>query len=161
MDKPYRKNVGMVVFNSKGEVLVGERLNFKGSWQFPQGGIDDGEDPNSAAQRELLEEVGIQDAEIIYQYPSWINYDFPESLHLSSNLKKYRGQTQKWYLLYWNGKAEDCDLTAHEQEFERVRFIPFQECLSTVVSFKKDVYQKLVQEFEPKILDFLKNGPST
>ncbi|TGL63744.1 RNA pyrophosphohydrolase [Leptospira sarikeiensis] len=155
MDKPYRKNVGMVVFNSKGEVLVGERLNFKGSWQFPQGGIDKGEDPDSACKRELLEEVGIHDAKSVYEYPDWINYDFPESLHLNSNLKKYRGQSQKWFLLYWDGKAEDCDLMAHEQEFERVRFIPFKECLSTVVSFKKDVYEKLVLEFEPEIQKFL------
>ncbi|TGK07461.1 RNA pyrophosphohydrolase [Leptospira semungkisensis] len=157
MEKPYRKNVGMVVFNSKGEVLVGERLNFKGSWQFPQGGIDDGEDPKTAAERELYEEVGVKTAEIIYEYPTWIEYDFPESLKLSSNLKKYKGQTQKWYLMHWDGKAEDCDLDIHEREFEVVRFIPFQDCLSTVVSFKRDVYEKLLVEFEPKIRTYLAN----
>ncbi|TGK01361.1 RNA pyrophosphohydrolase [Leptospira langatensis] len=155
MDKPYRKNVGMVVFNSKGEVLVGERLNFKGSWQFPQGGIDEGEEPKAAAERELFEEVGIRTAEIVHEYPTWIEYDFPETLKLSSNLKKYKGQTQKWYLMYWDGRAEDCDLEVHEREFEKVRFIPFQDCLSTVVPFKRDVYEKLLIEFEPRIKTYL------
>ncbi|EPG64955.1 RNA pyrophosphohydrolase [Leptospira wolffii] len=155
MDKPYRKNVGMVVFNSKGEVLVGERHNFKGSWQFPQGGIDEGEEPLPAAKRELYEEVGISDSKLVSEYPEWIHYDFPESLHLTSNLKKYKGQTQKWFLLYWNGKAEDCDLEIHEREFDSVRFIPFQDCLSTVVSFKRDVYEKLVSEFAPKIKEYI------
>lgn len=149
MDKPYRKNVGMVVFNSQGEVLVGERHNFKGSWQFPQGGVDKGEEPEPAARRELYEEVGIRDAELIHEYPGWISYDFPESLRLNSHLKKYKGQNQKWFLFYWDGKAEDCDLEIHEREFDSVRFIPFQDCLSTIVSFKKDIYEKLLQEFEP------------
>ncbi len=155
MDKPYRKNVGMVVFNSKGEVLVGERHNFKGSWQFPQGGIDEGEDTKTAAERELYEEVGISNSKLVYEYPDWIQYEFPENLNLGSNLRKYRGQTQKWFLLYWDGKAEECNLETHEREFDSVRFIPFQDCLSTVVTFKRDVYQKLVQEFEPKIREFL------
>ncbi|EQA43974.1 putative RNA pyrophosphohydrolase [Leptospira broomii serovar Hurstbridge str. 5399] len=159
MEKPYRKNVGMVVFNSKGDVLVGERTNFQGSWQFPQGGIDDEESSEEAAQRELYEEVGIQNGIIIYEFPEWIQYDFPESLSLNKHLKKFRGQSQKWFLFYWNGVAEDCRLDVHEREFERVRFIPIRDCLTTVVPFKRDVYEKLVMEFEPKIRSYLSRGP--
>ncbi|TGK32639.1 RNA pyrophosphohydrolase [Leptospira gomenensis] len=155
MEKPYRKNVGMAVFNAQGEVLVGERLNFLGSWQFPQGGIDDDEDPKKAALRELYEEVGIDTGIVVSEYPDWIAYDFPDNLPLSRNLQKYRGQLQKWFLIYWNGNAEDCDLETHEREFESVRFIPIEKTLETIVSFKKDVYNKIVKDFGPKIRSYL------
>ncbi|AKH78548.1 RNA pyrophosphohydrolase [Leptospira interrogans] len=157
MDKSYRKNVGMVVFNSRGEVLVGERLNFLGSWQFPQGGIDDDEDPIKAAMRELYEEVGIDSGKIVAEYPDWISYDFPENLPLNRHLQKYRGQLQKWFLIYWDGEVDQCDLDIHEREFGTVRFIPIKNTLNTVVPFKKDVYYKIVNDFEPKIQNFLQD----
>ncbi len=68
-EKSYRPNVGLILFNRKGEVLVGERLGVPDSWQFPQGGIDEGEDPQSAALRELYEEVGINDAVLAHVHP--------------------------------------------------------------------------------------------
>ncbi|PJZ71345.1 RNA pyrophosphohydrolase [Leptospira perolatii] len=155
MSKPYRKNVGMVVFNSKGEVLVGARMSFPGSWQFPQGGIDDNEDPSQAALRELYEEVGIQEVKIVSEYPGWISYDFPENLQLNKHLQKYKGQMQRWFLIYWDGKEEDTNLEIHEREFEQVKFVPLSECLKTVVSFKRDVYEKVVSEFSPTIQKYL------
>ncbi|MBM9500086.1 RNA pyrophosphohydrolase [Leptospira sp. 201903071] len=161
MEKPYRKNVGMVVFNSRGEVLVGERLNFLGSWQFPQGGIDEDENPEAAALRELHEEVGIDSGKIVSEYPDWIPYDFPENLPLNRHLQKYRGQLQKWYLIFWNGEAADCNLDIHEREFESVRFIPLENTLETVVPFKKDVYYKIVKYFGPKIRSFLEKAKTT
>ncbi|EMO52846.1 RNA pyrophosphohydrolase [Leptospira noguchii] len=157
MEKPYRKNVGMVVFNSRGEVLVGERLNFLGSWQFPQGGIDDDEDPIKAAMRELYEEVGIDSGKIMTEYPDWIPYDFPENLPLNHHLQKYKGQLQKWFLIYWDGEADQCRLDIHEREFGTVRFIPIKDTLNTVVPFKKDVYYKVINYFEPKIQNFLQD----
>ncbi|MFA4794604.1 RNA pyrophosphohydrolase [Leptospira kirschneri] len=157
MEKPYRKNVGMVVFNSRGEALVGERLNFLGSWQFPQGGIDDNEDPIKAAMRELYEEVGIDSGKIVTEYPDWIPYDFPENLPLNRHLQKYRGQLQKWFLIYWDGEADQCHLDIHEREFGTVRFIPIENTLNTVVPFKKDVYYKIVNYFGPKIQNFLQD----
>ncbi|XDD50623.1 RNA pyrophosphohydrolase [Leptospira sp. WS92.C1] len=155
MGKPYRKNVGMVVFNSRGEVLVGERLHFLGSWQFPQGGIDKDENPETASLRELYEEVGIDDGSIVSEYPEWIPYEFPENLPLNRHLQKYRGQLQKWYLIYWNGEASDCDLETHEREFESIQFIPIEKTLETVVPFKKDVYYKIVNYFGPLIQKYL------
>ncbi|EMP00936.1 NUDIX domain protein [Leptospira santarosai str. HAI1380] len=158
MEKPYRKNVGMVVFNSRGEVLVGERSNFPGSWQFPQGGIDEAEDPTTAALRELYEEVGIDSGKIIAEYPDWIPYDFPENLPLNRHLQKYKGQIQKWFLIHWNGEINDCKLDIYEREFETVRFIPIENTLATAVPFKKDVYYKIVEEFGPKIHTFLQEA---
>lgn len=147
----------MVVFNSRGEVLVGERLNFLGSWQFPQGGIDDDEDPIKAAMRELYEEVGIDSGKIMTEYPDWIPYDFPENLPLNRHLQKYKGQLQKWFLIYWDGEADQCRLDIHEREFGTVRFIPIKDTLNTVVPFKKDVYYKVINYFEPKIQNFLQD----
>lgn len=154
-DKPYRPNVGMVIFNSKGHVLTGERVQFPGAWQFPQGGIDRGELPLDAAVRELYEEVGIDNAELICEHPDWINYDFPSSLGLTGKLKKYRGQTQKWYLFYWDEPAENCQLDIHEREFLSVQFLPFSEVTEKIVPFKKETYISLEKFFTPFILDHI------
>lgn len=154
--KPYRKNVGIVVFNSKGEVLTGERVNFIGSWQFPQGGIDKGEEPEEAARRELYEEMGIDTAELIYESPDWISYDFPPNLNIKE-LKKYKGQIQKWFLFYWDHPAQDCRLDVHEVEFGRAQFMPLKETIHSIVSFKKEVYEKIIQIFEPEIKKFLES----
>ena len=142
------------MFNSSGEVLVGARVGMKDNWQFPQGGIDEEEDPKSAVFRELYEEVGIKNAELVYENPDWISYDFPKDLDIKM-AKKYAGQIQKWYLLFWDHPAEDCNLHIHEQEFESVKFIPIRSCVDTIVSFKRDVYVQLVQIFEPQIHNYL------
>jgi len=145
----------MVVFNSRGEVLVGQRVNFKGSWQFPQGGIDDPEDIIQAANRELNEEVGIEKAILVSEYPEWVNYDFPATLKLNKNLKNFKGQTQKWFLLFWDKKAEDCKLDLDTREFSEVKFISFETCLDTIVPFKRSVYEKLLNFFLPEIKNYL------
>ena len=83
---PYRPNVGAVLFNPAGLVLVARRANFPnaegpaGGWQLPQGGIDADEDPRSAVLRELAEEIGTDRAEIIGEHPDWLFYDLPEHL---------------------------------------------------------------------------------
>ncbi|MCB1178250.1 MAG: RNA pyrophosphohydrolase [Leptospiraceae bacterium] len=152
--KPYRKNVGIVIFNSSGKVLVGERAGMKGNWQFPQGGIDEGEDIDFAAKRELYEEVGIKDAEKVYEHPDWLNYDFPETLKIKM-AEKYRGQSQKWLLFYWDHPAEDCNLTVHEREFDTVVFMELEATIESIVPFKKDVYKSVIESFGPKIKEYL------
>lgn len=154
--KPYRKNVGIVVFNSRGEVLTGERLQFPGAWQFPQGGVDEGEDLEFAARRELYEEVGIKDVKPVAEISDWIKYDFPENLKMK-HLKKYRGQIQKWFLYYWDNPISMCNLTLHEQEFREVRFQNLESTLSSIVPFKLEVYKRIVSEFKPIIENYIKN----
>ena len=162
MIKEYRRNVGMVIFNSKGEVLVGERVNFPGSWQFPQGGIDDDDkDCEAAVIRELYEETGIRDGEIIFKLDEWIYYDFPAEVRATKRFENYKGQKQKWFLIHWDKPASECSLDHHETEFKEVRFIPLDQCLETVVSFKRKVYENLIENFEPKIKQFLNKKVNT
>ena len=154
--KEYRKNVGVVVFNAKGLVLLGNRISHRSSWQFPQGGMDDNEDPLVAAKRELYEEVGIDNAEFVYEVPEWLSYDFPANLDLP-HMKGFKGQTQKWFLAYWDYPASNCKLDVHEREFETVQFFPLNNAANTIVEFKKEIYKKLIEVLRPEIDSYLKN----
>lgn len=160
-NKPYRKNVGMVVFNSFGKVIVGERIQFPGSWQFPQGGIDEDEDYLEAAKRELYEELGIKKGIYVTEYPDWIPYDFPSNLGLNSHLQKFRGQLQRWILFYWDGGLEECDLVHHEQEFLTIRHMELEETVQAVVDFKRPVYEKFVPLFKSAIQNYIAENVKT
>src|SRR6202035_1022312 len=97
---PYRPNVGAVLFNRDGRVLVARRADMAnaegpaGGWQLPQGGIDVGEDPRTAVLRELEEEIGTCRAEVIGEHPEWLTYDLPADLVGISWRGRYRGQRQ-------------------------------------------------------------------
>ncbi|MEM7183468.1 MAG: RNA pyrophosphohydrolase [Spirochaetota bacterium] len=156
MAKPYRKCAGIVIFNANGDVLVGNRIQTKQSWQFPQGGIDPGETAEQAGIRELYEEVGIQNATLVYEHPNWLFYDFPDWLK-GKKINKFQGQTQKWFLFYWNGQASDCNLEIHEREFSEVKFVPLKSTIHLVIDFKREVYASIIESFSPKIEGYLNN----
>jgi putative (di)nucleoside polyphosphate hydrolase len=138
--REYRPNAGIVVVNDKGEVLVGERIHYPGVFQYPQGGIDKGEDPLDAALRELWEEIGLKITDSpIDEISEWLHYDFPEDV--PEKLKKYRGQKQKWFFFRWNGDPSLLDLDTHEREFIRLKWADADEISENIVSFKKDIYK--------------------
>ena len=88
------------MLNQENRLLVCRRKDQK-TWQFPQGGIDSGESPRVAAHRELFEEVGIkqQDVKIIQTSAYWYHYDLPDKYQKrSDSMKRFKGQTQKWFL---------------------------------------------------------------
>jgi len=151
----YRPNVGIVVFNSKGFVLGGERLDNLGSWQYPQGGIDEGEDPLSAMRRELFEETGIHKFELIAESPEWLTYDFPAWLKIKGMTDRYRGQKQKWYLVHIDD-ASQIDLQTHTPEFARVEFMAMAEMTNQIIEFKKKIYIQLEALFLPAMEQFLR-----
>lgn len=148
-DEAYRPGVGMVIFNRSGLVLVAERIHNPDSWQMPQGGIDTGEAPETAVFREMEEEIGTRNAEIIGVMSEWIFYDFPP--HTAQKLwgGKYLGQRQKWIALRFLGEDHEIRLDTHsEPEFSRWKWISIHELLDYAVQFKRGVYEKVIKEFE-------------
>lgn len=134
-------------------VLVGERLEFPGVFQFPQGGIDDGEEPLRAARRELFEETGIEISDPpAYEIAEWLHYDFPEEI--PERLKRFRGQAQKWFFFEWEGDPASLSLQHHhEQEFRSMKWAPFPTVVAGIVSFKKEVYARLYEEGRSRFPD--------
>lgn len=120
---------------------------------MPQGGIDKGEDPTDAAFRELWEETGVSSdkAELLAITSDWVNYDLPE--HLVGKLWKgrYRGQTQKWMLMRFNGDDRDVDITQPPAEFSVWAWKTPDEILQAIVPFKRQVYEQVFAAFEGKI----------
>lgn len=155
-DLPYRPCAGFMLVNSDGNVLVGERIDpsAHGFWQMPQGGIDKGEDPKTAALRELEEETGIgpDKVEIVAPASRPMLYDLPPELLGKVWKGKYRGQEQYWYLGRFLGEDVDINLDAHDPpEFHAFRWVEPGELPALIVPFKRDVYQALVDEFTPLI----------
>jgi putative (di)nucleoside polyphosphate hydrolase len=151
-ERPYRLGTGLVIFNAMGLVLMGERFSPTGAWQFPQGGIDAGEDPWTAAQRELWEETGITPDKVtlLAETPDWLTYDFPPSFRDHPTLGHHRGQKQKWFAVRFLGTDADIHLDAHsEPEFSRVRWVPLVQAAELIVPFKRDLYAQIIQAFLP------------
>ena len=148
---PYRSNVGIMMVNQKGYVFVGQRLdNNQNAWQMPQGGIDAGEDPETAAYRELLEETGVkkQDVRFVASSSKWLSYDLPEDLIPILWNGKFRGQKQKWFLFKFLGEDGDINIATEHPEFSKWKWISKENLLKEIVPFKKSVYENVLKEFK-------------
>jgi putative (di)nucleoside polyphosphate hydrolase len=151
---PYRRNVGAVLFNPAGLVLVCRRADLPnaegapGGWQLPQGGIDECEDPRAAVLRELAEEIGTDRAEVIAEHPEWLTYDLPPQLIGVALGGRYRGQTQKWFALRFLGTDADIRLDADPHpEFDAWRWTPLASLPALAVDFKRRIYERLAADF--------------
>jgi putative (di)nucleoside polyphosphate hydrolase len=145
----YRKNVGMIIVNAKGHIFAGKRLdNNTDHWQMPQGGIDEGETPETAAFRELAEETGIHRSKvhILGSTAGWLSYDIPVSLITKLWNGQYRGQKQKWFAFEFLGKDADINIVTEEPEFSEWAWKSKDDLLSSIVPFKVEVYQKVFLE---------------
>lgn len=137
----YRPCVLAVFTNPAGEVLVAERSDYRGQWQFPQGGIDPGETAEQAIVREVWEELGTQNFKILACSPEPIQYDFPQESSAPIS-KNWRGQSQIWFCLRFDvGAAPDLS-KATDREFVATRWTSAQEALDGVVEFKRTAYRK-------------------
>jgi len=146
--KIYRPCVGIALFNDKGHVFVGERIDTPGSWQMPQGGIDEGEDIETAAMRELAEETGTNKADIIRIADERIRYDLPE--HLQNKLWNgiFAGQEQAWVAARFTGNDDDINIDSFDPpEFSAWQWVPLAETIELIVPFKRDVYQRVITAF--------------
>lgn len=156
---PYRPCVGLMLLNPHAQVFVAQRVDVRGgAWQMPQGGIDPGEDPRQAALRELKEEIGTDNAEILAESRTWHRYDLPRHLVPRIWGGRYRGQSQKWFALLFHGRDEEIDLEAHEPEFQTWCWADLQRLPDMIVPFKRDVYDQVIAEFRP-IVERLRREP--
>ena len=144
----YRRNVGLMLIAPDRRILVGRRLKPAGSWQMPQGGVDDDETPVEAACRELWEEVGTAKALLLRESAQWLTYDVPEPMRPASWKGRWHGQAQRWFALAFTGRDQDIDLAAHEEEeFDAWRWATAREVLDLIVPFKRAVYETVLKEF--------------
>ncbi|MDR3424609.1 MAG: RNA pyrophosphohydrolase [Alphaproteobacteria bacterium] len=160
---PYRRGVGLCLFNAQGLVLVAERRDQRGAWQMPQGGVQKEEAPMTAVLREMKEEIGTDNARIIAKVPEILRYEFPDWLQkrrISSDgaggivfRGKYRGQEQEWYALRFLGQDSEIDLSGKNEpempEFVAWKWIELAQAPDLIVSFKKPAYDRLVEVFTP------------
>jgi len=149
-DLPYRKGVGLVLFNDQGLVFAAKRIDTdQDAWQMPQGGIDKGEEPQATALRELEEEIGTAKAEIIAETKDWLTYDLPADLVGKVWKGKYRGQKQKWYALRFTGSDADINIATEHPEFNAWCWMPLADLVDKIVPFKRDIYRAVAAEFAP------------
>ena len=144
----YRPNVGIVILNDNNKVLWAKRAA-EDAWQFPQGGINEGESLEEAMYRELMEEVGLSPnhVEIIGKTKDWLRYDVPRQWVRRDGYARYRGQKQIWFLLKFIGKDSDILLTnSQNPEFDSWRWDDFWSPLQQVIDFKREVYEKALNE---------------
>lgn len=156
---PYRPNVGIMVLNAEGKVWIGHRAETIGTeyesqaqlWQMPQGGIDEGEDAERAARRELYEETGMSSLEPLDRTEDWIKYDFPAGLTKKIS-EKYRGQKQKWFVYRFIGNQDEIRIApppdGHKAEFDDWRWEEMDRLTDLIVPFKRTVYEQVVARFK-------------
>jgi putative (di)nucleoside polyphosphate hydrolase len=146
----YRPNVGVVLFHPDGRVWLGRRAHTPGphNWQFPQGGVDPGEELEAAARRELAEETGARRASFLGRTEGWVAYDFPPGHGGAKQLRGWKGQKQVWYAFRFEGEDGDFDLSAHgPPEFDAWRWAYLEEAADLIVPFKRAAYQRVVDAF--------------
>ena len=151
--RPYRPCVGILLINAENKIFAGQRIdNHLEAWQMPQGGIDDGVDVKTACFREMKEEIGTDNASILAIHPEWLNYDIPEGLANKLWHRKYRGQTQKWVALRFQGTNDDVNIQTEIPEFSNWRWVYPDDLSSLAAPFKRDVYEAVLNEFKPFLL---------
>ncbi|MBR50944.1 MAG: RNA pyrophosphohydrolase [Gammaproteobacteria bacterium] len=146
----YRLNVGLIVANQEGKLLLCKRKNTK-SWQFPQGGINDNEDPLKAAKRELFEEVGInpKSVHLIKCCDEWLKYEVPFNKRRRKILdRKFKGQKQKWFLFKLVKDTKISFDNDPDQEFDDFKWVSYWYPVKKIISFKENVYRIALNELK-------------
>ncbi len=149
-DSGYRLNVGLIVANKQGKVLLCKRKGVN-SWQFPQGGIDYAENSLKAAKRELLEEVGIRSKSIklIESLDDWLKYDVPrKKLRKKIINRNFKGQKQKWFLFMLKEDVEISFENDPDNEFDDFKWVSYWYPLNVIISFKEKVYREALNKLK-------------
>ncbi len=141
----FRAGAGALIINRRGQVLILERSDIPGSWQLPQGGLDEEEEPYQAVIREVEEETGITagDLQLIAPHPEPLVYELP--LQARRN-KTGRGQVIYFFLFRFIGDENRLDLT-HSKEFRNWRWTTARRMIGLTVEFRAGVYRRLAEHF--------------
>ena len=141
---PLRKGVGIALLNDNNRIFVAKRIdNPYDFWQMPQGGIDVGEEPLEAAFRELKEETSIKSVKLIREVNNEITYHLPDNLLGIIWKGKYKGQSQKWFIMKFFGNDNEINLKTKHPEFLEWKWINIEKITDKVVDFKLHVYEKI------------------
>ena len=150
---PLRKGVGIVLLNNKNKVFVAKRIdNPKNFWQMPQGGVDGDENYYEAALRELKEETSVVSIELIQEIDKKLTYILPDHLIGIIWKGRFKGQTQKWFVMRFIGNESEININTKKPEFLDWKWIDLEDLTKIAVNFKLDVYKNLKQEVS-KILN--------
>ena len=150
IDLPYRPAAGVMLLNSHKQVFVAQRLDTTlEAWQMPQGGLDNGEEAEAGALRELAEETGIAAhlVEIIARSAGELVYDLPEDLIGKLWKGRYRGQRQSWFLMRFMGDDSDVNLDTPHPEFRAWKWADPRDLPDLIVPFKRTLYEDVLREF--------------
>ena len=146
---PLRSGVGIIVLNKENKIFVAKRIdNPKNFWQMPQGGVDEGEDFLTAAHRELNEETGIKNIELIREIEGTTTYELPNHLLGIIWKGKYRGQKQKWFLMRFTGDEKEININTKNPEFLDWKWIEIEKLTDVVVDFKLHIYKELKEKIK-------------
>ena len=151
---PYRPCAGVMLVDASGRVFVGQRIDtVLEAWQMPQGGIDPGEDAETAARRELEEETGIapEHVELVARAPTELFYDLPPELVGKAWKGKWRGQRQWWFLFRFTGRDSDVHIDTAHPEFRAWRWAVPEELPAVAVPFKRALYEDVLRLFRPHL----------
>jgi putative (di)nucleoside polyphosphate hydrolase len=144
-----------MLINTDGRVFVGRRSDRSEEgvdstwWQMPQGGLDEGEEPEAGARRELAEETGVTSARFVARTQEWLAYDLPDELIGIAWEGRYRGQKQLWFAARFEGPESEIDLDprdGHEREFDAWQWVTLAELPALVVPFKRKVYLSVIEQ---------------
>lgn len=145
---PLRRGVGIMLVNNDGQVFVGQRIDVTvDAWQMPQGGVESGESPRTAALRELREEIGTSNVDVVVATEAWLHYELPAELLERLPEGAWRGQKQKWFLMRFRGIDAEINVSTEHPEFSKWKWVPADQLLDLIVPFKRQLYRNVLKEF--------------
>ena len=140
---------GETVSNASGSnkpITAGNYWFERPNWEH--GGIDDNENPEEAVWREMMEEIGTNNADLFKISNQWVKYNIPqETLDKLPWGKIFVGQKQKWFIFKFSGQENDINVETENPEFSEWKWMGSNDLIDNAVPFKRIVYKTILDEF--------------